>query len=111
MDSERHRFDKNIEKYKTSDKSTKIFNQIQVQPKRNKLKILVVDDLAFNRITVISMLKSLKFIDIAEAENGQQAVSIIKEIIDSFDKISVFMDIDMPILNGIEATLQIKRFD
>ncbi|CAD8115957.1 unnamed protein product [Paramecium primaurelia] len=64
--------------------------------------ILIVDDEPFNHDTLILMLKSLGFQSFLKAFDGQQAINI------AFAKQNeiqvVFMDLDMPIMGGIEAT-------
>ena len=73
--------------------------------------VLVVDDISFNREVLRSMLESLQIKEILDGENGIEAVKICKEKYSSFDQISVFMDIEMPIMDGIEATKLIKLND
>ena len=75
------------------------------------MKIIVVDDQKFNRITLIEMLKSLNKYEIYEAENGLEAINAFKSLIVQNESIFIFMDIDMPIMNGIEATQKIKMID
>ena len=72
------------------------------------LKVLVVDDNATNHMVVTSLLGTLvKHIDVAE--NGIEAI----EALDAADKANdqydlVLMDIHMPVMDGIEATLSIR---
>ena len=61
--------------------------------------ILIVDDSEANRMLLAFLLEELGF-DVAQAENGEQAVEVALEI----DCQVVFMDINMPVMNGIEAT-------
>ncbi|CAD8179371.1 unnamed protein product [Paramecium octaurelia] len=64
--------------------------------------ILIVDDEPFNHDTLILMLKTLGFNSYFKAFDGQQAINL------AFAKQNeiyvVFMDLDMPIMGGIEAT-------
>ncbi|MBI5539074.1 MAG: response regulator transcription factor [Bacteroidia bacterium] len=68
-----------------------------------KIRIAIVDDHELLRKGLLLQLEEIKNIKIiSEFENGQ-------EFVDSLEKIEVdlvFMDIDMPVLNGIEATRQ-----
>jgi two-component system chemotaxis response regulator CheY len=68
-------------------------------------KILIVDDLEDNRIIIKSILKNIKDIEIFEAEDGAVAVEISKQ-----EQIDItLMDIMMPVMDGFEATKQIKQ--
>jgi len=68
-------------------------------------KILLVDDQLVNR-KVLAQLCKVNDLTCIEAENGEKAVELCKT--ESFDL--VLMDVQMPILNGIEATQQIRAF-
>ncbi len=65
----------------------------------NQTKILVVDDSASNRLLLSFMLQELGYV-IEEAENGEQAVEKALET----DFVAIFMDLNMPVMNGVEAT-------
>lgn len=71
---------------------------------KNNLKILVVDDNQINLLIISEILKKLN-IDYVLAQNGQIAIDLCKEIV--FD--IILMDINMPILNGLEATNILKN--
>ncbi len=69
-------------------------------------KVLVVDDHAFIRRGVNSILQSFPEWELcAEAENGQEAVRLA----DQLHPEVIIMDVSMPVLNGIEATKLISR--
>lgn len=72
------------------------------------LKVLVVDDNATNHMVVTSLLGTLvKHIDVAE--NGIEAIQALEMAQDANDQYDVvLMDIHMPIMDGIEATLAIR---
>tara|TARA_B110000211_G_C14074465_1_gene551407 strand:- start:643 stop:2541 length:1899 start_codon:yes stop_codon:yes gene_type:complete len=70
------------------------------------LKVLVVDDKMVNRKVTDIMLKSLGFI-VTLAESGQESIDEINKATEPFDVI--FMDIQMPGMNGIQATGIIKK--
>jgi CheY-like chemotaxis protein len=68
------------------------------------LKILVVDDIYTNRF-LLSELIRLSGYEPVEAENGEEAIEILKnQEIDI-----VFMDIEMPVMNGVETAQYIRR--
>lgn len=74
------------------------------------MKILVVDDIEDNRFILEELIKrysqsSANSCEIFSACNGQEAVDIASK--DEMDLI--FMDINMPIMNGLEATKIIKK--
>lgn len=71
----------------------------------NELKILIADDSAINRIGFKSMLQMLGHTVVAEAENGKEAVE--KAIYYKPDLL--IMDINMPLLDGIEAIKRVKE--
>ncbi len=67
------------------------------------LKIMVVDDNRINRKLVTTLLQQ-SFAQVFEATTGKEAVDLA--LTSSFDLI--FMDIHMPIMNGIDATQKIR---
>ena len=71
----------------------------------SKLRVLVVDDLEANRQGVIALLEFEPDIEvILEAANGQEAVQLAGD--EQPDVI--LMDVRMPVMDGVEATRQIK---
>jgi CheY-like chemotaxis protein len=67
------------------------------------VKLLIVDDNPINQKFLYYSLK--KYYEIETADNGLQAVEILKE--NKFDV--VLMDLMMPVMDGAEATLQIRN--
>jgi len=68
------------------------------------LRVLVVDDNATNHLVVQSLLEGLVG-TIYVANNGQEAL----DVLEVKDVDVVFMDIHMPVMDGIEATLAIRN--
>ncbi len=66
-------------------------------------KILAVDDKQINRQLLVRLLQPLGF-EIKEASNGKEAITIW----DEWEPHLIFMDMRMPIMDGYEATKQIK---
>lgn len=66
-------------------------------------KIMVCDDAAFMRMSLVKILEGAGHQVIAEAENGFDAIEKFK----MYKPDIVLMDITMPELDGIEATRQI----
>jgi DNA-binding NarL/FixJ family response regulator len=73
---------------------------------KHPIRILIVDDHQIIRDGVRALLRDTDGIEIvAEAENGAVALERLKEV--QVDV--VVMDINMPVMNGIEATQQISE--
>ncbi len=66
-------------------------------------RILVADDQPTNRQFLLKLLSPLGF-DVREAINGQEAVEIWQE----WQPHLIWMDIRMPVMDGFEATRQVK---
>lgn len=69
------------------------------------LQVLIAEDHPINRKLITTFLKQFGA-EVFEAENGKEAISIIQ---DNQNIDIVFMDIQMPILNGIEATEKLRE--
>lgn len=70
----------------------------------NGLRCLVVDDNEYNRLAVIDTLNLKAYVMIDIAENGQQALNLLRE--NNYD--IILMDAQMPVMSGIEATRYIR---
>lgn len=71
------------------------------------IKILVVDDAAFMRMTIKGILEKNGFKVVGEAEDGITAIKMYSE----FKPDIVTMDITMPEMSGVDALKIIKRYD
>jgi len=69
-------------------------------------KALVVEDNIINQKLIVNILKGFG-LSVGVANDGLEALEKFKE--DNFD--IVFMDIQMPIMDGIEATKEIKKYE
>ena len=73
--------------------------------------VLIVDDNIFN-VELIKLLLIKQKVDFQIAFNGQEAVTKVKEFMNDkkmFD--IILMDIFMPIMNGYEASTQIRKLE
>ncbi len=76
---------------------------------RRKKMAMVVDDNDFNRYVAQEMLKKFGF-ETVSAENGKVALEKLRLLQrDHTEGMLVFMDVDMPVMDGIEATVQIRK--
>jgi CheY-like chemotaxis protein len=67
-------------------------------------RVLLVEDNEINQQVALEILEGAG-LNVSLAENGQKAVSAVKE--NNYD--AVLMDIQMPVMNGYEATREIRE--
>jgi two-component system NarL family response regulator len=71
-----------------------------------KIKVLIADDHGVVREGLMAMLQTIDVIDVVgEAKHGMDAVEQAKKLLPDV----ILMDLRMPVMNGVEATRQIKR--
>ncbi|MCR4807514.1 MAG: response regulator [Lachnospiraceae bacterium] len=74
---------------------------------QNNIKILVCDDSILARKSMTAMLNSFGYNSVIEVSNGEDAVNKYKEEKPDI----VFLDIVMPVKDGITATREIIEFN
>jgi len=72
---------------------------------RFSLNVLVVEDYDVNRLLISSLFEKYKNVTLRFATNGKEAVDLLEK--EDFDLI--FMDINMPVMNGMEATQILRK--
>ncbi|MEW6229058.1 MAG: response regulator, partial [Bacillota bacterium] len=71
----------------------------------HRIKVLIVDDVAETRENLRKLLSfGQGFVVAGEAENGKEAVALAKRVRPDV----ILMDINMPVMGGIEATEMIS---
>jgi signal transduction histidine kinase/DNA-binding NarL/FixJ family response regulator len=76
---------------------------IALEPNQKEYRILVVDDRIENRQLLLKLLEPIGF-QVKEASNGSEAVEMWQQ----WQPHLIWMDMRMPVMNGYEATQQIK---
>ncbi len=69
--------------------------------------VLIVDDDQFIRKLIATTLEDVSEFELHEAADGMEALEVARETRPSL----VFLDVDMPRLNGIEACRQLRADD
>lgn len=84
------------------------FKLISIDGVSSNCKVLIVEDVDLNRLFFKTLLSTmLPNAEIIEAENGEQGVIKYK----LYKPDIVFMDLQMPIMDGYEATKNIRDFE
>lgn len=68
-----------------------------------KYNFLIVDDIFMNRLLLKEIIREISN-SLKEAKNGQEAINILNS--DDID--IILMDIEMPVMNGVETTRYIR---
>ncbi|MFZ4854949.1 MAG: response regulator [Desulfuromonadaceae bacterium] len=81
----------------------RLVTQRQIREEQVRLFLLVVDDLEINLMVARGMLEKIGH-DVTTAGSGREALKLLKK--QTFD--AIFLDIQMPNLNGFEVTAAIR---
>jgi CheY-like chemotaxis protein len=86
------------------DASPTVVTRHSLREKGNHLRILLVEDNAVNQVLAVRLLEKRGHA-VAVAGNGKEALAVLEK--QSFDV--VFMDVQMPEMDGFEATAAIRK--
>ena len=79
---------------------------------------MIVDDVQMNRFAIEQMLDLIFGIKVIQAENGQQCIDKLKDFYVRGGERTcqceggirlIIMDLEMPVMNGIKATINLRR--
>lgn len=75
-----------------------------------KVKILVAEDIVYNRHILVNMLENLKYSDIHTADDGQEAMTMMEQAFEEEKPYQVLLlDLRMPVMNGIQVIEEYKK--
>lgn len=81
--------------------------QVQhIAPGQSKYKVLVVEDIEFNRKLLINLMQKVGF-EVIHAKDGREALDRFQEFQPDF----IWMDILMPVMDGKTATRRIRELE
>lgn len=90
----------------TKLKKNKISKQGATANKSDPIRVLLADDHALMRQVLVDLIHSQKdFIVEAQASTGHEAIQMANR----YKPHVVLMDVSMPVMNGIDATAQIRK--
>ena len=81
-----------------------ITNKPSIEKIADAVTIMVVEDDPINMMLITEVLRKMGF-DILRATNGKQAL----EVLPQYDPVLIFMDVNMPEMDGFTTTRQIRK--
>ncbi len=81
-----------------------------MEERKEETVAMVIDDNCVNRLVLRGLLAKIGGIEILEGRNGLEAVELVeREANNQRRSTVVFMDIEMPRMDGIQATSKIRQ--
>ncbi len=77
---------------------------VRLAPQQPRYRVLVVEDRDANRFALASLLMNVGF-EVREARHGEEAIALWED----WQPHLIWMDMRMPVMNGYEATRQIRQ--
>ncbi|MCJ1425228.1 Histidine kinase [Sticta canariensis] len=96
----------------TSEKQLAAIERVAAQASRTgaKVRVLVAEDNQVNQEVVLRMLKLEDIYDVTIAKDGQEAFELVKQSMADRNLFNlIFMDVQMPILDGLQSTRLIRE--
>jgi PAS domain S-box-containing protein len=87
-------------------RDTALITRHSLRETRQKLELLLAEDNAVNQLLALRVLEKMGH-SVTVANNGQEAVNHWQNV--KFD--AILMDVDMPVMNGYEATQRIRELE
>jgi signal transduction histidine kinase/CheY-like chemotaxis protein len=92
-------------------KSNILYKNISKSTKKNSRKILAADDIISNQNIIRELITSLNFTPVI-CSNGKQAFELyLKHVQDNSPFDAIIMDCEMPIQDGFETSMHIRRYE
>ncbi|MGF1554910.1 7TM diverse intracellular signaling domain-containing protein [Paucihalobacter sp.] len=91
-----------VVEFNNPEKVTNVSKQFQ---NKNEVKILIVEDNVMNQLIIKKIVGAVPNFECKIAANGKEAIGLLME--ESFDM--VLMDLQMPVMDGYEATTIIRK--
>lgn len=85
-------------------KDEKILNYSPIKSYNKKVKILIAEDIIYNRNLLVNMLENIKYTNIHTAENGKITLDMIQKSYEINEPYEILLlDLRMPIIDGYEV--------